>query len=186
MSSQAANEQLLRSLVNGCGDSGMFGTLDQAISELDIPRIKITKSMPSFKGRLTLGNPNEYDTAMHIPVERYFRTYVAKPASASSFVLRSNEGQDTASGSQAPGANESLTSVRTSRTYQVTDESAPGGKIDVERDDLAKGYEYGRTAVAIAQTDESVTNLETFAGLDLIGFVQEDKVRFYARFKTSS
>jgi ATP-dependent DNA helicase 2 subunit 2 len=165
----------------------VFGTLDQAVSELDIPRVKSTKSAATFRGMLMLGNPNEYDTAMRIPVERYFRTAVAKPTSASSFVVRSSEArQNSVPGSQAPGANDSLTLVRTSRTYQISDETAPGGKIDVERDDLAKGYEYGRTAVAIAEADESVTNLETFAGLDLIGFVHEDKVRFYAYFKTSS
>jgi ATP-dependent DNA helicase 2 subunit 2 len=175
---QAANEELLRALTQDCG---VLGTLDQAVSELDIPRVKVTKSMPSFKGNLMLGNPTEYETAMHIPVERYFRTYVAKPVSASSFVLRSSEtGQDSSSIRQAPGANDALTSVRTSRTYQVSDKSAPGGKVDVEREDLAKGYEYGRTAVAIAEADESVTNLETFAGLDLIGFIHEDKVRFHA------
>lgn len=173
------NEELLRVLATDC--EGMFGTLHQAVSELEVPRIKVTKSMPSFKGMLTLGNPHEYDTAISIPVERYFRTYVAKPASASSFVLRSGAeaGLDSGPGSQAPGANDSLTSVRTSRTYQISDESAPGGKVDVERDDLAKGYEYGRTAVAIAQSDESVTNLETFAGMDLIGFIHEEKVRIY-------
>lgn len=136
--------------------------------------------MPSFKGMLTLGNPHEYDTAMRIPVERYFRTYVAKPASASSFVIRSGAEADQGS-APASHANDSLTSVRTSRTYQITDKSAPGGKIDIERDDLAKGYEYGRTAVAIAQADESVTTFETFAGMDLIGFIHEEKVRIHAR-----
>lgn len=132
--------------------------------------------MPSFKGNLMLGNPEEYDTAITIPVERYFRTYVAKPISASLYVLRSgNE-----AGSQAPvkdtSEGDSLTSVRTSRTYQITDKSAPGGKIDVERDDLARGYEYGRTAVPIEQTEENVANLQTFAGMGLIGFVQKDQV----------
>jgi ATP-dependent DNA helicase 2 subunit 2 len=139
--------------------------------------------MPSFKGNLTLGNPEEYDTAMTIPVERYFRTYVAKPISASSFVPRSG----TEPGSQAPvkcnAEGDALASVRTSRTYQITDESAPGGKIDVERDDLAKGYEYGRTAVPIEQTDENVANLQTFAGMGLIGFVQKDQVCLYTNLK---
>ncbi|KAJ5039487.1 ATP-dependent DNA helicase yku80 [Penicillium rubens] len=176
-SRKAENETLLRSLAEDC--EGAYGTLEQAVSELDIPRIKVTKSMPSFKGNLTLGNPEEYDTAMTIPVERYFRTYVAKPISASSFVPRSG----TEPGSQAPvkgdAEGDALASVRTSRTYQITDESAPGGKIDVERDDLAKGYEYGRTAVPIEQTDENVANLQTFAGMGLIGFVQKDQYDRY-------
>lgn len=175
---QADNEALLKQFVEDCG--GAYGTLEQAVEELSIPRIKITKSMPSFKGFLQLGDATKYETAFRIPVERYFRTYIAKPPSASSFVLRSGTEQGEEAGpatSQVQADSEALTTVRTSRTYQITDESAPGGKVDVERDDLAKGYEYGRTAVHISQTDENITTLETFAGLELIGFVQNDKVR---------
>lgn len=177
---QAENEALLREFAVGI--DGVYGTLGEAVAELDIPRIKVTKSMPSFKGYLQLGDASKYETAFRIPVERYFRTYVAKPASASSFVLRTatqGEEGDVPAATQAQG-DESLTTVRMSRTYQITDESAPGGKVDVERDDLAKGYEYGRTAVHISQTDENITNLETFAGMELIGFVQSNKVDFAA------
>lgn len=141
--------------------------------------------MASFRGHLQLGNPEVYETAVRIPVERYYRTYVAKPPSASSYVLRSDlaAGEETggrpesaAAQENEPGDGNTLTSVRNLRTYQVTDESAPGGKIDVERDDLAKGYEYGRTAVHIDTTDENITTLETFAGLELIGFIANDQV----------
>ncbi|KAJ5748451.1 uncharacterized protein N7511_010147 [Penicillium nucicola] len=178
-SAKAENEALLRVLAEDC--DGVYGTLEQAVSELDIPRIKVTKSMPSFKGHLQLGNSEEYETAIRIPVARYFRTYVAKPPSASSFVLRSGTEaeQDSAPGSQAPGESDTLTTVRMSRIYQINDPNAPGGKTDVERDDLAKGYQYGRTAVAIEQTDENVTNLETFAGMEIIGFIQSDKYDRY-------
>ncbi|KAJ5773424.1 hypothetical protein N7457_008320 [Penicillium paradoxum] len=168
-SRKAENETLLQKLVEDC--EGVYGTLEQAVSELDIPRIKVTKSMPSFKGNLMLGNPEEYETAITIPVERYFRTYVAKPVSASSFVLRSGAEPGTQAPGKGAGEGDALTSVRTLRTYQIIDESAPGGKVDVERDDLAKGYEYGRTAVPIEQADESVTTLQTFAGMSIIGFV---------------
>ncbi|KAI2792518.1 ATP-dependent DNA helicase II subunit 2 [Penicillium oxalicum] len=169
---KAVNERLLREFAEGCG--GAFGTLEQAVSELDIPRIKVTKSMPSFKGFLSLGDAMNYGTALRINVERYFRTSVAKPPSASSYAVRpGGTGQDDLE------SNEGLTSVRMSRTYQIDDESAPGGKADVERDDLAKGYEYGRTAVHISQTDESITTLETFAGMEIIGFIRMDKYDRY-------
>ena len=185
--SQAANEKLLRDFVEDC-PNGAFGTLDQAVSQLDIPRPKETRSMPSFKGFLSLGDAEKYETALRIPVERYFRTYSAKPPTASSFVLR--YGEEPGKGDSGPDATkadqlkslvheskqDALTTVRTSRTYQIDDESVPGGKADVERDDLAKGYEYGRTAVHISQTDENITTLETFAGLEIIGFVTNDKV----------
>ncbi|EAU32303.1 conserved hypothetical protein [Aspergillus terreus NIH2624] len=179
---KAENEELLRNLAESC--DGAYGTLEQAVSELDIPRVKVVKSMASFRGHLQLGNPEVYETAVRIPVERYYRTYVAKPPSASSYVLRSDlaAGEETggqpesaAAQENEPGDGNTLTSVRNLRTYQVTDESAPGGKIDVERDDLAKGYEYGRTAVHIDTTDENITTLETFAGLELIGFIANDQ-----------
>lgn len=170
---------MLRDLAES-SPNGAFGTLEQAVAELQIPRIKVTRSMPSFKGFLQLGDATKYDTAFRIPVERYFKTYVAKPPSASSFVLRSGaapgQEENDAVPNQAPGEGDALTTVRTSRTYQITDESAPGGKVDVERDDLAKGYEYGRTAVHISQEDENVTTLETFAGLELMGFIMNDQV----------
>ncbi|GES62790.1 ATP-dependent DNA helicase II subunit 2 [Aspergillus terreus] len=183
---KAENEELLRNLTESC--DGAYGTLEQAVSELDIPRVKVVKSMASFKGHLQLGNPEMYETAVRIPVERYYRTYVAKPPSASSYVLRSdlaagegtNEQPESAAAQEnEPGDGNTMTSVRNLRTYQVTDEIAPGGKIDVERDDLAKGYEYGRTAVHIDTTDENITTLETFAGLELIGFIANDQYERY-------
>ncbi|KAF5865037.1 ATP-dependent DNA helicase II subunit 2 [Aspergillus alliaceus] len=184
---KAENETLLRTLVEDC--NGVYGTFEQAVAELDVPRVKAVKSMASFKGYLQLGNPEDYDSAIRIPVERYYRTYVAKPPTASSFVLRSDPaaGKEEAESSEAAAAKSesqsgdtnALTTVRSMRTYYVEDESAPGGKIDVERDDLAKGYEYGRTAVHISETDENVTILETYAGLELIGFIQSDQYQRY-------
>lgn len=164
------------------GADGVFGTLEQATSELDIPRVKVVRSMPSFKGELRLGDPEHYDSALCIQVERYYRTYVAKPPPASSFVLRSETApeeetaQSSATAANADLGDNQLTSVRNARTYQVDDQEAPGGKRDVDRDDLAKGYEYGRTAVHITETDENITKLETQPALELIGFIPRDKV----------
>ncbi|TQB70240.1 ATP-dependent DNA helicase II subunit 2 [Monascus purpureus] len=184
---KAENETLLKRLVEDC--EGVYGTLEQAVSELDIPRIKVVRGIPSFKGFLQLGNPEEYSTSLRIPVERYYRTYIAKPPPASSFVLRSDivsqldsaESPATVAAQQNTQAGEenTLTNVRTLRVYQITDESAPRGKADVERENLAKGYEYGRTAVHISETDESITRLETFASLDLVGFIQSEKYDRY-------
>lgn len=184
---QAENEALLQGLVEDC--DGAYGTLEQAISEMEIPRVKQTRSMATFKGYLQLGDPGNYKNAVKIPVERYYRTYVAKPPTASSFVPRSDtsdsqEDPNSAQSSATIGATQgnqfgegsNLTSVRFMRTYQITDENAPGGKVEVERDELAKGYEYGRTAVHIDETDQNITTLEAPMGMELIGFVQSEKV----------
>lgn len=176
---QAENEQTFKTLVDHC--DGVFGTLQQAVEELGIPRLKTTRPVPSYKGVLSLGDPNEYDSAVCIDVERYPRTAIRRPLPASQYVQRLDQ-MDSSIQSTATilpdgdidmpdvVAND-LTNVKNSRTYQVLDEEAPGGKRDVSRDELAKGYEYGRTAVHISETDENVTKLETQAALEIIGFI---------------
>lgn len=175
---------MLRDLADDA--EGLYGTLEQATSELDTPRVKVVRGIPSFKGELRLGNPAEYPSALRIQVERYYRTYVAKPPSASSFVVKADprgaqeitqsSATAMAEDEEEPRGENSLSAVRSARTYQVSDESAAGGKQDVERDELAKGYEYGRTAVHISESDENITKLETNAALEIIGFIQEDHV----------
>ncbi|KAL4881131.1 ATP-dependent DNA helicase II subunit 2 [Aspergillus karnatakaensis] len=180
---KAENEALLRTVTEQC--DGIFGTLEQAVAEMEIPRVKPVRPVVSFKGFLQLGNPEEYDTAVRIPVERFPRTMVAKPPSASQFVLRSDlaEQEDQESATVVPESQpeegSTLTSVRNLRAYQVDDENAPGGKAEIERDDLAKGYEYGRTAVHISETDENITKLQTTAAIELVGFIQSER---YDRF----
>ncbi|KAL3474173.1 SPOC like C-terminal domain-containing protein [Aspergillus californicus] len=181
---KADNEALLRTLSEKC--DGAFGTLEQAVSEMAIPRVKTVRPIASFKGFLQLGNPEEYETAVRIPVERYPRTMVAKPPTASQFVLRSDlaagqEGPESATiiPETQPQDGSALTSVRNVRAYQVNDESAPGGKAEIEREELAKGYEYGRTAVHISETDENITTLETTAAIELVGFIQSEKYDRY-------
>ena len=184
---QAGNESALKALTEDC--DGVFGTLEQAIAELGIPRIKSVKPVPSYKGQLTLGDPATFETALAIDVERYPHTMVAKPLSASQFVVRTdeaaNEGESMQSShtlapdSSAPTDGQTasnLTAVKSSLIYQVDDENAAGGKREVAREELAKGYEYGRTAVHISESDENVTKLETQASMDIVGFVQNNMV----------
>lgn len=145
------------------------------------------RGIPSFKGDFRLGDPEKYDSALTIQVERYYRTYAARPPAASSFVLSGAppEGQESGKPSvtlknvNAEGENSNtigLTSVRNARSYQVADDSVVGGKRDVERDELAKGYEYGRTAVHISESDENITKIETKAALEIVGFIPTQNV----------
>lgn len=124
---------------------------------------------------------------------------VRRPLTASRFVQRSDISNGAASGQSSstilPDADDaeaipqadpaSMTAVRSTRTYQIVDEGAPGGKRDVERDDLAKGYEYGRTVVHISESDEKVTKLETEAGLEIIGFIPWSSVCLFSRVMTT-
>ncbi|KAI4204200.1 MAG: hypothetical protein LQ350_001391 [Teloschistes chrysophthalmus] len=176
---KARNEETFKALTDSCG--GIMGTMQAAVEELGMPRLKSTRPIPSYKGLLTLGDQAIYDSAACIDVERYPRTMVRKPMSASQFVQRLEPANDSIQSSvtvagdgdiEMPDANFSdLSNVRSLRAYYVPDQIAPGGKKEVSRDDLAKGYEYGRTAVHISETDGNVTKLETQAALELIGFI---------------
>jgi ATP-dependent DNA helicase 2 subunit 2 len=178
---KASNEAILQQLCNDC--NGVFGTLAQAVDEMKVPRTKETRPIPSFKGLLTLGNPQQYDSAFRINVERYPKTMQAAPPSASSFVVR-NDLEATqsfdANGADVAGTSGgSLAVVHRAQTYQVEDENAPGGKKDVDREELAKGYEYGRTAVHISESDRNITTYETQPCLDIIGFVDANLYKRY-------
>lgn len=163
--------------------------MEQAVSELGIPRVKVVNSMPNYKGWMTLGDPEGSKSTMGIEVHRYPRIMIAKASSASQFVALPDPKNTDASlqssgtmnvdrpGTGAEGT-EAMAVVRSSRTYQVEDARAAGGKRDVDRNELAKGYEYGRTAVHISESDENVTTLETSSSLEILGFVPSKKVRW--------
>jgi ATP-dependent DNA helicase 2 subunit 2 len=148
------------------------------------------RTMSNYEGKLFLGDIEKYpETTMSIDVKRYFKTKIARPAGASSYVSRMSNGNGETSAqsshtlnedtpmTNAPMTGDGLSIVRSAFTYKINDASAPGGKRDVPRDELAKGYEYGRTAVPISQDEENVTKLETKKSFTIIGFVPSDQVR---------
>ncbi|KAI2200552.1 ATP-dependent DNA helicase yku80 [Ophidiomyces ophidiicola] len=193
---KAENESFFKQLVEDC--EGMYGTISQAIDEMATPRVKVVRGIPSFKGDLKLGDSVAYDTALTVQVERYYRTYVARPPTASAFVISTatSKEHDTAdssmtiqnleSSNQAATSTSNLTSVRNVRSYQVDDKTSPSGKKDVEREDLAKGYEYGRTAVHISTSDENITRLDTEAALEFIGFIASGNYDRYMNMSTAN
>ncbi|KAF2865286.1 SPOC like C-terminal domain-containing protein [Massariosphaeria phaeospora] len=178
------NEATLQDFVEKC--DGSFATLAVAIDQLEIPRIKDTRPTPSYKGTLTLGDAQKYEGTLTIDVERYPCTMIAKPPTASSFVVRSDLGgapgpstQSTATLAGDSIQDGQLSAVRNQRVYQVENPDEPGIKSNVEPDELERGYEYGRTAVHIAESDLNIVKLETEQCLELIGFVPEDKFERY-------
>ncbi|KAF7879394.1 hypothetical protein EAF04_000590 [Stromatinia cepivora] len=171
---KAENEKLLKSFTEGCSD-GIFGTTVEAIEALATPVVKVTREYNTYTGPLTLGDPTKYpETAVSIDVARYFKTHQAKPVSARSYV---ETVVDEPCEVELLDADD-LTSVKQTRTYKVNDPTAPGGKRDVERDDLEKGYEYGSTIVHISQADEGVTKLPAIKDFSIIGFVPNDYERY--------
>ncbi|KAJ4362044.1 ATP-dependent DNA helicase yku80 [Neocucurbitaria cava] len=181
---KAENEETLKTFVEDC--NGNFGTLAVAIDQLHTPRLKETRPVPSYKGQLTLGDPEKYDATITIDVERYPCTMLAKPPTASSFVVRSDLGgvpgpseQSSATivGEDHPMSD--LSAVRNQRVYQVDNQEEPGTKKNVEMDELERGYEYGRTAVHISESDMNIVKLETQPSLSLVGFVKAEEFERY-------
>ncbi|KAI4759129.1 putative Ku family DNA helicase [Aureobasidium sp. EXF-3400] len=178
---KAQNEGVFKNLVEEC--NGLYGTLGFAIDEMVIPRMKTVRPVHSYRGYLTLGDPENYDTAMAIDVERYPRVMVAKAPSASQFVVRANMVPGETQSQYAPPDEETkpgdLAAVKNARTYQVPDEDAPGGKREVEQDELSRGFNYGSTVVPIEEADKTVTDFESKQGMDIIGFVVKDQYERY-------
>ena len=58
------NEKTWRDLVAAC--NGMYGTMAEAIEELDIPRTKSVRPIHSYRGQLRLGNAIKYVNSIAI------------------------------------------------------------------------------------------------------------------------
>lgn len=145
----------------------------EAVEGLQQPHLKLTKPIPSYKGQLWLGDPRNYATAITIDIERYPKVAVRKPPSASSYVHR-----ESGTSQQQPD-DSALDNVKPTYGYRVQDEAAEGGWRDVQRDDLAKGYEYGRTAVHISSADENITKMQTEMAYEILGFIPQERVERY-------
>ena len=107
---------------------------------------------------------------------------VAKPPTASSFVIKAELGGigGTQSTYTLPTDEDvpmdgQLSAVRNQRAYQVDNPDEPGEKMNVEADDLERGFEYGRTAVHISESDANVVKLENDPSLQIVGFIQAEK-----------
>ncbi|KAK6511954.1 ATP-dependent DNA helicase II subunit 2 [Arthrobotrys musiformis] len=157
---KAENEKALKELCDQC--DGIFGTIAEAIEEIQRPRTKKTRPVHSFRGCLSIGNASVNPGSMLlIDVERFPRTMVAKPPTASSFAITSERDQ----------VDGSLQRIRNTRTFQIEDEDAPGKAIDIGREDMAKGYLYGRTIVPISTEDQEIVKFSTEASLKIVGFI---------------
>ena len=176
-SAKARNERILEKLVSKCSATGsIFGTMQEAIDNLARPEIKAVRPTPTYRGQLRLGDPNNYDTAITIDVERYFKTSIRRAPTASAYANTSNQSQE----------DNKLSAVHSQFTYIVKDDKERDGVKHLTREELAKGYEYGRTAVHISETDENITKLETEAAYEIIGFIPSEHVERYTLIDNSN
>ncbi|KAL2074790.1 hypothetical protein VTL71DRAFT_8569 [Oculimacula yallundae] len=187
------NEAILEKLVKGC-TTGMFATMAEALASLANPSIKVVRPFKQYEGRLGLGDFAKYpESALYIDVQRYSRVKKAAAPSASSFVsAAANSNQDGSAQSSHTVEDIEMTdapaleAVKSSRAYRVNNASGAGGMVDVKREDLAKGYYYGSTAVPFGQDEEDVTKFDSPPGFSIIGFVPNDKYERYLTMGESS
>ncbi|TVY18689.1 ATP-dependent DNA helicase II subunit 2 [Lachnellula arida] len=179
-SNKRSNEKVLQELVESC-KNGTFATMAEVLESLAEPVVKVTRPYCNYRGKLSLGDYNKYpDTAAYIDVERYFKTHQARPPGASSFVNKTSVSNGEASGQDTEMTDApDLSAVKSGIRYQISDPSAPGGKQDVNREELSKAYYYGSTAVPISASEENVTKLETNQSFEIIGFIPNDKYERY-------
>lgn len=178
---KAANEAILKSLVDKC-NNGIFGTLAEAVEELDTPRVKPVRLVKSYDGPLTLGNPELFASATSINVERWPFTKVSRPAAATTVTMKSESAATQSTHTlddEMDGVeydDPQFNSVKQHRTYKINDPSAPGGRRDVEFEELKRGWAYGSTAVYIPDSDQGMTSLEANKSFSIMGFVNMNKV----------
>lgn len=191
-----ANQAALHRLCQAAGDHlAVLGTLQQAVAEMSRPRLKSVRPVPSYRGTLTLGDVSAADgddknppsPSLSIDVERYPRTAIARPVSATRFAVQQGKSEagggdgDAASGAalhQPEGRRvkpEQLQTVTQARAYQVDRFDEAGQKMDIDRDVMEKGYKYGRTVVPISATDEAVTVYPTEPSMQIVGFIAAPK-----------
>lgn len=172
------NEVTLKTLVNLAG--GDIGTLKQATDELKVPQVKLPRSMPTFKGKLCLGDSSMYHSAMEIDVERYPKIMVASSQSAKRVAVKSDDALESqqirGDHVDSSGQNDDATLVNQTTLYEIKDDRAPRGKRDIDRQELSKGYTYGRSIVHVEPADEDSIKFETNPGLHIIGFVPRENV----------
>lgn len=151
-----------------------------AVEGLATPSVKVVGLAKKYAGALTLGNPENLPSALSFDVVRWPVTAQASPDSASSVVVKSDLSgtQSTMTLDNDDGLQDDseFNRVKQHRNYKVKDSNAPGGKRDIEAEDLQKGYTYGSTAVHIAEVEWDITRLETFQDFSIIGFIANDKV----------
>ena len=143
--------------------------MSEVINSIAYPRLKKVRPVHSYRGTLTIGDPdNKYNDTIIINVERYPRTKKAVAPSATKYIVP-QDGRDTKESSQGGG-------VALQRTYKI---KRGEEEVEVEKEELDKAYLYGRTIVNISDADQSVTKLETTAEFSILGFVEQAGVRTF-------
>lgn len=173
---KAYNERLLLDLCSAI-DGAVFASFSAGLAEALEPHVRVVHPVSTFRtGTLTLGHVEQYpDEAIVLHIDRFSRTKAAKAISAS----RVSNLHAAAAGPSARNGAAGIGEVASVRTYTVADDKEMVGTKIIEREDLEKGYMYGRTIVNVSKDDEPIYTYETKTGMEILGFMAQAYLERY-------
>ncbi|KAK9235337.1 SPOC like C-terminal domain-containing protein [Lipomyces kononenkoae] len=176
---QRSNHSVLSDFIDrvaGRKINAIIAPFAEVLSDLEIPHVRKVRSTNSYNGTLTIGDPNQFDDSLVIPVERF--AYVKAAAKINSVAyIKPKANEPTSSNRRA------TTTVGRKIKYDIDlskGSSESGTKKEVQqvnKEDLKKGYRYGASVVPLSAEEEESLRFRTTAALDIIGFVPFDTVK---------
>ncbi|KAJ8098848.1 SPOC like C-terminal domain-containing protein [Lipomyces tetrasporus] len=172
---QRANHGLLSDLIDrvaGRKLNAVFAPFADVLRDLEIPHVRKVRSTNSYNGTLTIGDPNQFNDSLVIPVERF--AYVKKASPISSVAYTKSKGTSP--------TRPTTTRLGRKVKYEITaskepEDSKKGKNVrEVEKGDLKKGYRYGASVVPLSAEEEDNLRFLTITSLDIIGFVPFDTI----------
>lgn len=159
---QVAGEAVIGRLVEAV-DGSCF-SFNEALQVSTFIHKNAKKQTARFVGHLEIGNN------LKIPCKMFTKVMVERPATWKKLSAVSQAADD--GGSMV---------VSMQRTYHLNDED----ETEVDKDNVAKGYRYGKSLVPISDADETAMKFEAQRGLSLMGFTKQQRVKQYQCVGTS-
>ena len=191
MTSQRANEEFYHDFISRV-ESGDMGNCALAIEEVSRPDVKMTKS--ALMGNvLRIGDvENHPEEAIELNVKTSKCTALARPKSWKKFARMGDEDEDiimrSADDDEQPKATFVQLAMQSRYMYDPTghhnedDETAldedierKGELVEVEKEELIRGYKYGTSYVPVPE--DNFPRLETKKGIDITGFIHSEQFR---------
>ncbi|OLL26973.1 ATP-dependent DNA helicase II subunit 2 [Neolecta irregularis DAH-3] len=162
------NEEIYRRICRI--SAGTFITVNELVDGLEDPDVEVTRSTSTYSGNLTIGNPDDPES-LSIAINRYLATRVQAAPTTQSYSAEL----------RAPltdSVDEDLKThkVEQHRIYRIPAAGPNEPDEEIDKDDVHKGFKYGKSIVPISQEEESLLQYPCKKGYEIIGFVSEDQV----------
>ncbi|KAK9366656.1 SPOC like C-terminal domain-containing protein [Lipomyces kononenkoae] len=169
---QRGNHSLLSDFIDrvaGRDVNAIIAPFAEVLRDLEIPHVRKVRSTNSYNGTLTIGDPNQFDDCLSIPVERFSCVKASAKINSVAY-MKPKESE--------PASSTRRTTTTLGRKIKYDIENGKQKEVrEVEKGDLKKGYRYGASVVPLSVEEEESLRFRTNACLDIIGFVPSDTVK---------